>query len=110
MPVFKIRHTDKHIRVLVLNASSMGKIVQFSPLETGDEIEFKQKEFYIRVRAYTDEEELLTERLANPPEWLKKEGNEEEREEVLKGRVLIDVWEKFNLKIGNEFEGYLINF
>jgi len=44
--------------------------------------------------------------IKNPPEWLKKKGDEQIQREYLQKQVLIQIFERFGYNKPKDFEGY----
>ncbi|MBC8294976.1 MAG: hypothetical protein H8E55_04155 [Pelagibacterales bacterium] len=109
IPVFGLRHEDRKRRAIVLNASNMGKVEQFSPLELGDDSQFEKDDFFIQIRAYSEHQNLMEETLNSPPGWLKEIGDLDTQKNYLRGKVLIDIRKKIIFNKGKEFQGYMFN-
>lgn len=111
IPVFETfyRSKERKKEMLILNKSNLGTLVQYSPLNNGEDEELLKDIFYINVQSFSEDEELMQKfTKENPPKWLLKLGNKKEREEYLKERVLIHIFERFEYKKPEDFEGYLL--
>jgi hypothetical protein len=91
---------------LILNKSGLGRLIQYRPLDEGEDERFLNDIFYINVQAFSENPNLTDGLLKNPPEWLKKIGDEETQREHLKERVLIHIFERFEYEKSDKFEGY----
>jgi hypothetical protein len=106
IPIFETYHRGIDKQILILNKSGLGKLVQYSPLEEGEEERFLKDIFYINVQAFSENPNLMDTLIKNPPEWLKKIGDEKKQREHLQERVLIHIFERFEYKKSEKFEGY----
>ncbi len=106
IPVFEThtRRTDNQI--LILSKSTVGRLVQLSPLYKGENEESVEDIFYIDIQAFSENELLLEEFIKKPPEWLIEVGDEKKQREYLQERVRIQIFERFEYIKLNEFEGY----
>ena len=66
----------------------------------------KEDIFLIEVQEYLLDTELSKKLIDNPPEWLKKVGDEHNQQEYLRERVLINFFERFEYRIDENFKGY----
>ena len=109
IPVFQIHYTSSDEPVLILDKTNVGNIVQLSPLGKNGNPERVDGIFYMDIRAFSHDEELMNEYIANPPQWL-QEGykSDDERREYLRGYVLVEIFERFQYEAGNDFEGYIL--
>jgi hypothetical protein len=110
IPIFNIYHRMIDNQILVLNKSKVGRLVQLSPLNHGESKESVEDIFYIDIQAYSENDKLMEEIIKEPPEWLKKIGNEKKQREHLKERVRIQIFERFEFRKHENFEGYRLVF
>ncbi len=108
VPVFSTIVADKKDRILLLNKKKLGKLHQYSPLNSEEESDRKEDIFYIDVQEFLDESELMTKYIAEPPEWLKEKGGKEKQKQYLKEKVLIYISQRFNFRISQSFLGFFI--
>ena len=110
LPVFMIpiRRIDRSI--LIVNKAKVGKLIQWSPLNEGENEEAVEGIFYMDIQAFSENEQLMGEFLQQPLEWLKEIGNEQKQREYLRERVRIQIFEKFEYIKPDDFEGYKILF
>lgn len=106
IPVFETYHRKVDKQILILNKSKIGKLVQLSPLNAGEKEESIEDIFYMDIRAFSENEELMEEFIKKPPEWLQKIGDEQKQREHLRERVRIQIFERFEYKKTEDFEGY----
>jgi len=83
----------------------MGKIIQYSPISENDtkEDQYNESMFMMKVVSFSENTALLKEFLDNKPHWLKEK---DDPEGLLKGHVLIQIFEKFEYVPGDGFVGY----
>jgi len=113
IPIFETFYRAKLRRkdVFILNKSRLGTLVQYSPLNDGEDKVLLEDIFYMDIRSFSEDEELMKEFIERKtPQWLKEVGDKEEQKEYLRERVLINVFERFKLEFveAEKFEGYKI--
>ena len=91
---------------MVLNKSTIGKLVQLSPLTKEEKEESVEDIFYMDMQAFSENDELMEEFIKKPPEWLKQIGDEQKQREHLRERVRIQIFERFEYEKPEDFEGY----
>lgn len=106
IPVFEIYHKDIEKQILIINKNKIGQIIQFSPLNIGEDRNLIEDIFYINIQAFSEKCELIEKFIKEPPDWLKAIGEEKKQREYLEDRVLIKIFEKFKYDIHRDFEGY----
>lgn len=106
VPVYCVYPANTQEAILILNKSSMGNLIQYSP--DGDEMGLKYEIFYINVEAYSDNDELINEHLVNPPDWLKEFESEKDREDFLRGKVRIQIYERFEYTVAGDECGLIL--
>jgi hypothetical protein len=106
IPIFKTYHKTINNQILILNKSKIGNLVQFSPLVKNEKEDLVEDILYMDVQALSENEELMKKLINNPPEWLKKIGDQQEQREHLKERVYIKILERFKYDKPSDFEGY----
>ena len=108
IPIFRVYNIYIDNKILILNKSRLGKLIQYSPLNRGESSEFKKDIFYINIQPFSDNEELLSDFIEKPPEWLKAIGDKEAQMKHLKTQVLIHIFERFVYNKVEDFEGYIL--
>lgn len=106
IPIFKIH--DKKYELMILDKEKLGKLIQHSPLNTVNEEGLKKDIFYMNIQAFSENKDLLTKFLDNPPDGLKDIGEKNKQEEYLEKKVLINIFERYEFKKHTEFKGYLL--
>ena len=106
IPVFETYHHKIEEQVLILNKNKIGKLIQLSPLNEGEDENLVKDIFYINVQAFSENNDLMEQFI--PPERLKKIANEQEQREHLQERVLIHIFERFEYIKPKDFEGYIL--
>ncbi len=99
IPVFDFGIPTVDGLILILNKSRLGRLIQLNPLEEGDHDECLKDVFYMNIRAFSENPELMEEFVANPPQWLKEMGDESWRREYLKEKVLVGIRERLGYDI-----------
>lgn len=108
IPIFKVAHRKFHNTILVFDKTTIGQFVQYSPLNNEQEKSLQKGIFYINVQSFSENQDLMKKFIFNPPEWLKKVGDDTQKEEHLKTRVLIQIFERFEIKSIAQIKGYKI--
>jgi hypothetical protein len=106
IPVFETYHRKIEKQVLILNKNKIGKLIQLSPLNEGEDENLVKEIFYINVQAFSENNDLMEQFIKKPPEWLKKIGDEQKQREHLQECVLIHIFERFEYNKPKDFEGY----
>ena len=109
IPVFGGFYHRPDNPVLIVDKTTVGRIVQLSPLDENGNPERVEDIFYMDIRAFSHDEQLMNEYIANPTQRLRQEHKtDDERREYLRGQVLIEIFERFQYEAGNDFEGYIL--
>jgi len=109
IPVFSIHQNKFNRKILILNKIKLGKLIQYSPLNEGEDEYLKKDIFYINVQSFSENKELMDNLIKNPPDWLQKVGDEQKQKEHLEKKVLINIFERFKYVKDNDFQGYSLN-
>jgi hypothetical protein len=110
VPVVLISEIGKGNEILLLNRKKLGKLVQRSPLNEGDNAESREGILFVEVEEFSTNQKLLDEYVKKSPPWLKEKGEEEKQREYLQERVLISIFERFEFVKNEDFEGYKMTF
>ncbi len=94
--------------IVILNKNKFGKLIQWSPVPEGESSEGIVDRLWIDVRPLSEDHKALEDILKDEPNWLKEYGSEEEKRNYLKTRVHIRIYERFELQLAENFEGYFI--
>ncbi len=108
IPVFEHNINPNENIILVFNKEKFGELVQYSPLSEDDDKNLQKDIFYINIRAFSDNDELVEELLNESPDWLKQIGDKEKQRLHLLEHVLVEIYQKFEFKRHPDFEGYLL--
>lgn len=108
IPIFGTYQRNVSKRFLILNKSRLGQLIQYSPLDRGEDENLIEDIFYIKVQAFSEDEELLSRFIDSSPKWLQEVGDEREQREYLLELVLIQIFERFEYNVHERFEGYLL--
>ena len=110
IPIFKILKRKSNKQILLLNKSKMGKLIQYSPLNEGEDPNLKEDIFYMGIKEISKDEELVKNFLEKPPDWLKKIGKKKQQKEHLNELVIVHIFERCEYNMGEGFEGYIFRF
>lgn len=100
VPIVIIDSERDKPELIVMKPSSLGKAIQYKPLESVDTSSLIEGIFSLEITDIAKNESLMKEFLKKKPDWLKKETNPEE---YLKQKVIIKVFEKLSYEeSGNE--------
>ena len=108
LPVCQIygENNSKKTQLLILNKKLLPCLTQ--AIFPKDPKIFDDGRFYIDLRAFSADEELLQKLLDAPPEWLKKYGDKQAQTKHLKQNVLFELYEHFSLSFSDKFSGKVI--
>jgi len=106
IPVFKTYHRKIDKQILILNKTKVGRLVQLSPLNDGENEKSIEDIFYMDIQAFSENKDLMEKFIKKPPEWLQKIGDEQKQREHLQERVRIQIFERFEYNKPADFEGY----
>ncbi|MHA1401831.1 MAG: hypothetical protein ACTSQE_15890 [Candidatus Heimdallarchaeaceae archaeon] len=108
IPVFRVYQRKTERLILILNKSRLGNWIQYNPIDEGESEDFRKDLFYMNIRAFSEDKELLAESLEKGPEWLQKKGDKNKQAAYLQEMVLIQIFERMEFKAHEKFEGYSI--
>jgi hypothetical protein len=106
IPGFEIYGRNSTKIILILNKAKFGELIQYSPLNEGEDKNLLKDFFYMNVQAFSEVEKLLESFINKPPVWLLAVGDEQAQQNHLKERVLINIFERFKFIRTDNFEGY----
>ncbi len=106
IPVFHIFQPNLEKQILILDKTRIGRLVQLSPLNDGDLEDYIENIFYMNIKAFSDDEQLLNEYIKNPPDWLQMKGDAKSQLEYLLTLVRIQIFERFEYIKSESFKGY----
>ena len=107
IPVYEIYDNTKEGGVMILHTKSLGRLIQRTPLETGQGTNADHI-LHISVKESTEDSEEMKRFKNNPPDWFKQIGSEEEQNYYLQERVLIEVFEQFEFVLDENFRGFYL--
>jgi hypothetical protein len=108
IPVFEVYCHDREKKILIIDKSRLGRLIQYPPDRERDKEELTGI-FYINFQSFSENNGLMSTFLQNPPDWLASLGDQVNQRDHLEEKVLIKIFEGFEFKKHQEFEGYLIN-
>jgi hypothetical protein len=106
IPVYTTFSRNMQETILLLNKDSIGNLVQYSPND--DELEPKYEIFYINVEVLSENDELVNKYLSDPPDWLKEIESDKDREDYLKEKVIIQIYERFEYRVTEDMCGLIL--
>ena len=109
IPVFSIYQNKFNKQILILNKTKLGKLMQYSPLDEGENENLKKDIFYINIQSFSENKELMDNSIEKPPEWLQKIGDEQKQREHLQEKASIQIFERFEYVKDSGFQGYSLN-
>jgi hypothetical protein len=98
IPVVVIQRIKDEEGILLLDKNHMGKWVQYSPLNPGEDERLKHEFLYINAQAFSEKHDLMEEFLNHPPAWLREIGPVEKQKNYLLEHILIHIFERFQWK------------
>lgn len=109
VPVFDtfVRRNESQNKILILDASQFLRWRQFAPDREPNEPTYADGKLLIRVIDLNMDTHRRNEIIAQNPPWL---AGEQDRIAYLRGRVLIDVYEKFHIDIRDASAGICLTF
>lgn len=108
IPVFKT-FSDIGKKFFIFDKLKFGKIMQYNPLDKDESEELKESIFYINIRSYSKHINLLEAILKEPPDWLKEIGDKSKQNEFLLDKVLVHIFERFEIKLSDDFWCYRVD-
>jgi hypothetical protein len=109
IPVYEIFQDNINKQILVLDKMKLGKLIQFSPLKEGESENLMKDIFYMNIQSFSETKELMDSFIKDPPDFLKKIGDEKKQREHLQEKALIQIFERFEYVKDIEFQGYSLN-
>ena len=106
IPVFEIYEQELSKRILILDKSRIGHLVQYSPLGDEEDEKFVKDIFCMDIRAFSEDDELMERIIGISPEWLQNIGDEQAQRRHLQTRVRIRIVEQFEYRKSEDFKGY----
>ena len=94
-------------KIIITNKKCLSKmkLEQVKPENPHD----KYDNFEISLTSCSSHQELIKDIINTKPNWLIKEGDEENQEKYLKLRVLFEMYEQFKFELPSDFTGILID-
>ena len=108
IPVFETYYREMDDQILILNKSKFGILVQYSPLNEGENTDLRKGNLFINIQSFSEDNELMEKFINEPTDWLKKKGDKNKQRAYLQERVIIQILERFEFKKHDEFEGYIL--
>lgn len=109
IPVFEISYFPKNeAEAIVIDMKKMPNLKVLSPLGDDDASSDRKGALAISVKAFSEDSVMMDDFIAKPPEWLKKVGDADAQRSHLMSKVLIRLYERFELTKKNVKVGYVI--
>lgn len=109
IPVFQFYTRETKSMLIAFDTKKLGKIIQYNPLEKNSKKHLKEDIFSMEISDFGVDSDLLNKYLDNPPDWLKEKGDQEKQEEHLRERVVISIFEKFEIQLDDKINGFKID-
>lgn len=109
IPVFGTYQEKINKQILVLDKTKLGKLVQYSPLNEGENKGLMEDIFYMNIQSFSENTGLMNSFIKEHSELLQKIGDEQKQREHLQEKALIQIFERVEYVKDSEFQGYLLN-
>lgn len=109
IPIYNIPSKAKQTQLLVIDNRFLGELIQYSPYIGGKKSGVGTSILKIEIEALSDNESLLKEFLGKRLPWLVAKGTPEQQADYLKEKVLIQIQEKYEFKLDDNFRGFLFS-
>ena len=106
IPVFDFYRHDESKKIIILDMSNIGSLIQYSPIDNADEKRNLFDIFYFSIEAFSDKQNILDEMLSKPPKWLEKVGSRSDQEDYLKSQVWINIFKRYDFSFKDEVQGF----
>lgn len=93
--VFVRKNTLKN-KVIIIDLAKFGELNQYSPIENGPDIVYKDDIFFIRVSDLNKENEKRNKIVSDNPAWLQEYSDKEAH---LRRQVLVNIYERFSYDV-----------
>ena len=109
VPIFRVlsARADEDI-VVILNRSKLGRLIQENPLKEGEPDTLRRGIFYLNVRSFSEDAQLIESLIDEAPKWLKEKGDMQVQQDYLMEHVLIEIREKYRFAKAPDFEGFVV--
>lgn len=108
IPVFEIFDNKSKTNIYIINKRTLGKLVQHSPINEGEDQNLIRDIFYFNIKAFSEDEALMNEFISKPPEWLKEIKGVQKQKDHLAERVLIQIYVRFSIEWDKTPEIYIL--
>lgn len=109
IPIFEVHGRELEKKILILNKEKLGNFIQYSPLDEGDDETQLKGIFFMSIQSFSENSDIIEKFIEKPPKWLSDLGDEETQRNHLMEKVWIRIFERFEFKKHDDFEGYVIN-
>jgi len=104
LPVFEILGEDKNT-ILAVSVKKFGKLVQYSPLNSGEDKNMLKDIFRIKLVDLATSENERNKIVKSQPKWLQEKGDSQQQV-FLQSHVSMQIHERFEIAFGDKFIGY----
>jgi len=110
VPLFGIVGWASEDEVMLVDVDRLGEFVQETPLLPADDPEWLVGFIMVAVLELESQEDLFRQTLQDDPEWLVARKSDLSKEDYLRTKVWVRVFERFSLNLGKDFGGWLCRF
>jgi hypothetical protein len=104
IPIYEIYTKSNEQVTFLLRKDRFYKLKQLSPLDNDNQEKYRNDFFFINVKEFKDDS-IVNSLLNDSPEWLKEKGDIDKQKKYLKEKVLIHIFERFEIT-GENIWGY----
>jgi len=108
IPIYQIFQSKIEEQIIILSRRKINKLIQYSPMNDNENEDMLKDIFYINVQSFSENVQLMSKLINDPPAWLKENRDKYEQRLYLKELVLIEIFERFTLLFSDEYNGYRI--
>ena len=98
---------DLPSKLLIINKNHLGNLIQYCPLECAEDR--LEDIFNIKIKSFSENPSLINSFLNSNFNWLSDKGDNRQQKDYLESLVVLKIYQKFDLELSSNFEGYVIN-
>jgi hypothetical protein len=108
VPVYACLPDRQPAMILVCDAKRLGMLTQYEPVSSGEREWLVKDGMALKVRAFSEDNDLMDKCVAAAPRWLIAAGDANAQKALLRKRVEVRVRERLQFKIASDFLAYCI--